>query len=211
MIAPSLRGTADLVKAILLHCAIVRGPLTWGMTATAHAIVLVGFSGSGKSSVGRELAVRTGLPRYDTDEIVRAKFGLPIVEIFSQHGEEAFREAETSALREIPRERAVVVTGGGIVLRDENVAMLRALGTIVHLSADEETLFERISRRSTRPLLRSPNPRETLAELLRVREPLYRSVAAVTIDTSARTHEEVSKAILEQVAAIDERIETTTR
>lgn len=181
------------------------------MTATANAVVLVGFSGSGKSSVGRELATRTGLPRYDTDEMVRARFDLPIAEIFSRHGEEAFREAETVALREIPRERAIVVTGGGIVLRDENVAMLRALGTIVHLSADEETLFARISRRSTRPLLRTANPRQTLAELLRVREPLYRSVAAVTIDTTTRTHGEVATAALEQVAAINERIEPTTR
>src|SRR3712207_6437984 len=103
--------------------------------------------GSGKSSVGRELAKRTDLPRYDTDEMVRARFGLAIPEIFARHGEEQFRAAETEVLRSAPNEPAIVVTGGGVVLRPQNVALLRRLGTIVNLSADEETLFARVSRR----------------------------------------------------------------
>jgi shikimate kinase len=164
------------------------------------AIVLIGFMGAGKSSVGRTLARMTGLPRFDTDEKVAARFGLTISEIFETHGEEKFREAETDALRELSgKGEAIIVTGGGIVLRPGNVELLRALGTIVHLGADEAALFMRISRRSTRPLLRTENPRATMKELLRVRLPLYRSAADIEVDTSALTHDEVAKLILEKI------------
>src|SRR5437588_7925281 len=130
------------------------------MKERGDAIVLIGFMGAGKSSVGRTLARMTGLLRFDTDEMVAARFGLTISEIFETHGEEKFREAETDALRELTgKGEAIIVTGGGIVLRPGNVALLRALGSIVHLWADEATLFKRISRRTTRPLLRTENPR----------------------------------------------------
>ena len=119
------------------------------MKKRGDAIVLIGFMGAGKSSVGRTLARITGLSRFDTDEMVAGRFGLTIPEIFASHGEETFREAETVALRELSKKsQTIVVTGGGIVLRPENVTLLQELGTIVYLSADEETLFARISRRS---------------------------------------------------------------
>ena len=107
-------------------------------------------------------------------------------------------------LRSLPRSAAVVVTGGGIVLRDENVAMLRALGTVVNLTADLETLFERVARRQTRPLLRSDDPRRTLAELMRVREPLYCAAADFEVDTAALTHDEVAAAILSRLESLRE-------
>ncbi len=165
--------------------------------------MLVGFSGSGKSSVGRELEARTGLPRFDIDEMVCALFGRPIAQIFDAHGEEVFREAESAALREIARAPAIVVTGGGIILRNENIEILERLGKIVYLTAEEETLFERVSRRPTRPLLRTADPRRTLAELLRAREPIYRSLAEIEIDTTLLTHGEVADAILRKIQ--DER------
>jgi shikimate kinase len=99
--------------------------------------------------------------------------------------------------------QAIVVTGGGIVLREENVALLRQLGPIVYLGADEETLFARISRRSTRPLLQTENPRATLRELVARRLPLYRSAADVEVDTSRLTHDEVARRILERIEAHD--------
>src|SRR6266850_3346169 len=133
------------------------------MRQRGRAIVLIGFMGAGKSSVGRTLARTTGLPRFDTDEMVAARFGLTISEIFEAHGEEKFREAETDALRELSgKGQAIVVSGGGIVLRAGNVELLRALGIIVHLRADDATLFKRISRRTTRPLLQTENPRATV-------------------------------------------------
>jgi shikimate kinase len=167
------------------------------MKPRGDAIVLIGFMGAGKSSVGRRLAQLTGRPRFDTDEMIQARFGLSVAEIFEKHGEEEFRELETEALRELAGEGpAIIVTGGGMILRAENRMLLRELGTVVYLTADEETLFRRISRRSTRPLLRTENPRATVAELLRIRLPLYREVAEVEIDTTPLSHDEVAEKIL---------------
>jgi shikimate kinase len=91
------------------------------------------------------------------------------------------------------------VTGGGIVLRDENVDLLKQLGTVVWLEAREETLFERASRRGNRPLLKTENPRKTLSEILRARSPLYARVADIRVDTSALNHDEVAAAILSKI------------
>ena len=159
------------------------------------SIVLIGFMGAGKSAVGRELARRAGLPRRDTDEMIRRRFGLTIPQIFEQHGETAFRDAETEVLRNLP-ERAIVVTGGGIVLRDENIRLLRALGRIVWLDADEETLWERASRRQTRPLLQTANPRERFSELFRERQSLYAAAADERVATANRSLAEVAHEIL---------------
>jgi shikimate kinase len=174
------------------------------MKERGNAIVLIGFMGAGKSSVGRTLARMTGLPRFDTDEMVVARFGLTIPKIFETYGEEKFRDAETEALRELAgKGQAILVTGGGIVLREENCALLRELGAIVYLSADEETLFARISRRSTRPLLRTENPRATLKELVASRLPLYRGAADVEVDTSGLSHDEVARRLLKSIEAHD--------
>ena len=167
---------------------------------TSRSIVLIGMMGAGKSSVGRCLQRRTGLARFDTDEIVSSKFGLSIPEIFSTHGERRFREVEAQALVELAAgEATIIVTGGGIVLRQENVDLLKQLGTIVWLDADEETLFERASRRSNRPLLQTEDPRTTFSEMVRARAPLYAKVADIRIDTSALTHDEVADVILRKV------------
>lgn len=156
--------------------------------------------GAGKSSVGRCLQRRTGLARFDIDEVVTAKFALSIPEIFAQHGEEHFREAETQALRELsPTQPTIIVTGGGIVLRDENVDLLKRLGVVVWLEAKEETLFERASRRGNRPLLETENPRARLSELLRTRSPLYAKAADIRVDTTTLTHDQVADLILVEI------------
>ena len=170
------------------------------MKERGDAIVLIGFMGAGKSSVGRTLARMSGLPRFDTDEMVAARFGLTISEIFESQGEEAFRRAEAEALRELAGKRgAIITTGGGILLRPENADLVRQLGTVVHLEADEETLFRRINRRTTRPLLRTENPRATLTELLQLRMPLYQAAADIEVDTSHLTHDQVAKKILNYI------------
>src|ERR1051325_9032003 len=98
------------------------------MKERGNAIVLVGFMGAGKSSVGRTLARTTGLPRFDTDEMIAERLGLTVTEIFAKHGEERFRETETETLRGLTgKQAAIVVTGGGIVLRPENRRLLREL------------------------------------------------------------------------------------
>lgn len=161
--------------------------------------------GAGKSSVGRALERRTGLTCLDTDEMVAARFGMPISEIFEKHGEEKFRDAETQTLRNLAPDRAaIIVTGGGIILRSENVDLLKRLGAIVWLNGDETTLFERASRRNTRPLLQKDDPRAIFSELLRKRAPIYKTAADFEINTSNLTHDQVAETILikmEELAA----------
>jgi shikimate kinase len=166
----------------------------------AKSIVLIGMMGAGKSSVGRCLQRQTGLSGFDTDELTAFKVGLSIPEIFSKFGEEKFREIETQALRELdPAKAVIIVPGGGIVLRGENLDLLKRLGTVVWLEAREETLFERASHRGNRPLLQTENPRATFAELLRTRTPLYAKIADIRIDTSSLNQDDVAEMILNKI------------
>jgi shikimate kinase len=157
--------------------------------------------GAGKSSVGRCLEKRTGLARFDTDEIISSKLTLSIADIFSRYGELRFREIESETLAELePSKQSIVVTGGGILLREGNVDLLKRLGTIVWLDANEATLFERASRKDDRPLLQTADARTTFSDLLRKRLALYEKAADVRVETSAMTHDEVADAILENLA-----------
>jgi shikimate kinase len=156
--------------------------------------------GMGKSVVGKALEQKTGLPRFDTDEIISSKSKMPIKEIFSTHGEEHFRNLETETLRSMSLEEpAIIVTGGGIVLRAENMDLLRQLGTVVWLDADEATLRTRIRGLSDRPLLQTANPRAALSELLAAREPLYRRAADLRVDVSQRNPQQIAELILENI------------
>lgn len=167
----------------------------------AKSIVLVGMMGAGKSSVGRCLQSRTGLARLDTDELVASQFGISIPEIFAKHGEDKFRNVETELLQKLAPDRpAIIVTGGGIVLRSKNVDLLKKLGAVVWLTADKTTLYERASRRNDRPLLQKENPREVFLALLRMREPLYAAAADFRVNSSGKTHDEVAETILSKVA-----------
>jgi shikimate kinase len=166
----------------------------------AKSIVLVGMMGAGKSSVGRCLQRRTGLARLDTDEMLAAEFGMPIAQIFEKHGEEKFRDAETEVLSKLAPDRpAIIVTGGGIVVRHQNVDLLKQLGTVVWLSAGEATLFERASRRNDRPLLQKEDPRAVFSQLFRERESLYAAAADFRVDTSRMSHDEVAERILNKL------------
>jgi shikimate kinase len=166
----------------------------------AKSIVLIGMMGAGKSSVGRSLQRRSGLARLDTDEMLAAEFGMSIAQIFEKHGEERFRDAETEVLRKLAPDRPVIiVTGGGIVVRHQNVDLLKGVGTIVWLAAEEATLFERAARRDHRPLLQNEEPRAIFSKLFREREPLYTAAADIRIDTSPMTHDEVAETILNKM------------
>ena len=165
----------------------------------ADNVVLIGFMGAGKSSIARELTRFTGRRCTDTDHLVVRTEGAPIPEIFARHGEKYFRDRETDTLHSLQSARRLVIaTGGGIVLREENVPLLRALGCVVWLRADEDVLFERVQRTSKRPLLQTADPRATLAELLRQRDPLYAACAHLTVDTTHRSHAEVAEFVVAQ-------------
>jgi shikimate kinase len=155
-------------------------------------IVLIGFMGTGKSEVGQRLASRLDRAFLDTDEQIVAKAGRSIPEIFELEGEVGFRDRETTLLGSLTDlQNAVLATGGGILGRDENVALLRGIGTLVCLSARPEVILERTRPWNSRPLLAgSPDPRATVERLLAERAPRY-ALADVTIDTSERSIDEV--------------------
>lgn len=156
--------------------------------------------GSGKSSVGRLLAQELGCPRFDIDELIAAKLGMPITAIFAKLGEEGFREAESSALEKIEgTQPAVIVTGGGIVLRRENVRRLRELGRVFWLKADLDVLQQRLSRRKNRPLLHTPDPAATIGTLLAQRQKFYKEAAEFTVDTSGLDLQQVARAIRDEL------------
>jgi shikimate kinase len=157
--------------------------------------------GAGKSSVGRTLQRRTGQERFDMDELIAAKAGMSISEIFSEKGEDWFRDLESTVLGELPRDAsAIIVTGGGVVLRPGNVEMLKGLGMVVWLDAEIMTLLQRASKGGHRPLLQTEDPQATLSEMLVTRRPLYASIASLRIDTTHLTHDEVTDRILSEVA-----------
>jgi shikimate kinase len=173
---------------------------------SSESIVLIGMMGAGKSAVGHCLQRRTGFARFDTDEIVSSKLGMPISEIFSKHGENKFREVEKEALKApATRQPVVIVTGGGIVLREENLDLLKRLGVVVWLEADAKTLFKRASQGGNRPLLQRKNPRKAFTKMLQERLPLYAKIADIRVDTSMLTDEEVAVAILSKLGRYDRK------
>jgi shikimate kinase len=170
-------------------------------------VVLIGFMGSGKSSVGRELARRWGFRFLDTDSIIRNQCGRSISEIFSVFGESYFREQESATLTKLLHShRSVIATGGGIVIQPGNAILLGKLGTTVWLKADQATIFERVSRNQNRPLLQTENPEATIARLLAERAPLYESAADLIVDSSGLSHQEVAERVIAGLQSLyDER------
>ena len=179
------------------------------VTGVGKSIVLIGMMGAGKSSVGSCLHSRTRLALLDIDEVVASNFGMSIPEIFAEHGERKFREAETEALHRVrTQEQTIIITGGGIVLRKENIEILRRQGVIVWLDGDEETLFARASRNMNRPLLQTKNPRKSFSKILGARTPLYANIADIRVDTSVLTDEEVAVAILAKLRRMNPKPES---
>jgi shikimate kinase len=153
--------------------------------------------GCGKSSVGREIAKRCRFAFVDTDQLIRRRFNKSIPEIFAQFGEEVFREQEYLSLLELEHAtNMVLATGGGIVVRPQNRPLLKQLGSIVWLTADEQTIWDRVSRNQLRPLLHTADPRETMRRLIEERRPTYAALADVTVDSTGLTHGAVAERVL---------------
>lgn len=161
-------------------------------------ILLIGFMGCGKTSVGKHVAALTGHRFLDTDALVVERSGLSIPEIFKLHGETVFRDWETTVLHELLGICGVVLaTGGGLILREENRLLLQQIGIPVWLDAEDDVLFGRVSRNKKRPLLATENPREAFDRLRRERQPIYQKAAALRVDSSSLTHEEAARKVLE--------------
>ncbi|SDH50825.1 shikimate kinase [Bosea sp. AK1] len=166
----------------------------------ARAIVLVGMMGSGKSSVGRRLAARLGLPFVDADTEIETAAHMTIPEIFAQRGEAEFREGERRVISRVLTTRAplVLATGGGAFMNAETRERVKELGISVWLKAEPDVLMRRVRKRSNRPLLQTADPEATLRRMLAEREPVY-ALADITILSSDEPHEVV---VGETIAAL---------
>lgn len=157
------------------------------MSGEQRNLILCGFMGCGKSSVGWRAARLLEREFCDLDRYIEEKEGLTVSEIFAQYGEGGFREREAQAVREMAaRPGLIIASGGGTVLREENVRILHeGGGIIIFLDAPLAALQERLKNDKRRPLLQVPNRREVIAQLHAEREPLYRAAADVVVDAGA--------------------------
>ena len=147
-------------------------------------LFLVGLPGSGKSTLGRALARRLGKPFLDADAELERRLGVTIPTIFEIEGEAAFRDREEAVIADIvARSGVVLATGGGAVIRAANRERLKANGTVLYLHAEAATLRERTRHSRNRPLLNTADPLARLAELYAQRDPLYREVADVVLES----------------------------
>ncbi|MFN3689558.1 MAG: 3-dehydroquinate synthase [Fimbriimonadales bacterium] len=148
-------------------------------------LYLIGNMGSGKTTLGKQLAESLRLPFYDMDALIEQASGRTIAEIFAQQGEARFRELERELLQEITQQPSgIVATGGGVVLSETNRARMRQSGWMVYLKASPQTLWQRLQHAQNRPLLHTPAPRETLETIVQAREPLYQEADwTVEVDT----------------------------
>jgi len=170
----------------------------------ADNVILVGFMGAGKSSVGRILAARLGRCFVETDEMITAAEGRPIPEIFAEKGEAHFRALEDEVVRLLGLKRGdVIATGGGLPCRDGRLEALRAIGTVVWLSGDFEALYERALRGGDRPML-SGKTREQAEALYEARRPFY-AKADLAVDTTGLNPDQVAA---RAAAALAERLTT---
>ncbi len=165
-------------------------------------IVLVGLMGCGKSTIGKRLAKKIGLPFIDLDTRIEEITNLPVKEIFARHGEAYFRALETETIKQLlDGTQAVIATGGGAFINDEIRSLIKAKSISVWINADLQTLVERVSRRNTRPLLENGNKAEILKDLMEKRYPIYQQ-ADITVLTSQGTHEVVLRSIMEAIARL---------
>jgi shikimate kinase len=164
-------------------------------------IILVGFMGTGKTTVGKALAEALNMPHVDLDEAIVKQEGCAIAELFQRKGEVYFRDVESQLLRKLLETgEQVLTTGGGAVLRPENVAMMLQAGTVIALSATEEELIRRLERDDQRPLL-AGGVAERVRTLLRERKHAY-DFAPIQVDTTGKTVEAIVEEVKRQMVEI---------
>jgi shikimate kinase len=158
------------------------------------AIYLVGFMGSGKTTIGAELANRLQLPVVDTDHYVEQQTGRTIADIFAEEGEETFRLLETTSLTQLPTSDVVITTGGGLFMKKENRHWMKESGMVIYLYCDIAEIWSRLQNDQTRPLLQHQNM-EKAKELYEARQPFYQ-MAHIQIDTTGKSIDEICSEIL---------------
>lgn len=186
----TLAETVDMIDCALLRAALA-----------GRSVVLVGMMGSGKSSVGKRLAARLGLPFVDADTEIETAAGMSIPDIFSQRGESEFRDGERRVIGRLLNTRSplVLATGGGAFMNAETRDRVAQLGISIWLKADPEVLMRRVRKNSKRPLLQTADPEATLRRMLTEREPVY-ALADITVISRDDPHEVV---VEDSLAALD--------
>ena len=155
-------------------------------------LILIGFMGSGKTTIGKALSKRWGFGYIDTDELIEKKEKMSIAEIFETKGEDYFRKRETEALKYLLRSRKnIICTGGGTPLKDENMRLLRKLGYVVYLKASPKTVLERLKDDTSRPLLQKPDKEKAVRELMEERRGKYQRQAYITVITDGKRVDEI--------------------
>lgn len=165
-------------------------------------IILIGYMGCGKTTVGKSIAEATKYTFVDTDEMIVAQQGRSISDIFAQDGEPVFRDMETALLVKMLTEKndtRVISTGGGMPVQKENRQLLRQLGIVVYLRVKPETVYERIKGDTTRPLLQCENPIERIREMIKSRGPAYEETAELVIDVDNLTQREAAEQIIRKM------------
>ncbi|WP_294269918.1 shikimate kinase [Propionivibrio sp.] len=163
-------------------------------------VYLVGLMGAGKTTIGRSLARQLDLEFIDTDREIEARTGVSIPTVFEIEGEDGFRKREAQVIADLSRlSGRVVATGGGVVLRAENRANLRASGFVVYLNVPPYTLWERTRHDRNRPLLQVDDPLLKLKELYSQRDPLYREVADLVVDGSRNNAQGILQLLIQEV------------
>jgi shikimate kinase len=162
-------------------------------------IVLTGFMGTGKTKVGKELSRILNMKLIDVDTEIEKAEKMTIDEIFKRFGESRFREIETEMVKKLSGyKNSIISTGGGVVLRQENVDVLKKNGIIICLMAKPETILKRTCNNNDRPLLQVENPIEKIKELLNFRKPFYEK-ADIIIDTEDKTPLHIAEEIIERI------------
>ncbi len=173
-------------------------PIVMDSARQVRNIALVGFMGTGKSSVGRLVADLIHFTFLDTDDVIVARSGKKISEIFEQQGEPAFREWERQIVAELTRRsKTVIATGGGLPANESNLASLKTHALVVCLWASPEKIYQRVKDHDHRPLLKEGEPLERIRELLATRAPYYRQ-ADVLVNTEMRSLREVAQQVIHQ-------------
>lgn len=173
----------------------------------ARSVVLVGLMGAGKTTIGRRLASRLGMPFRDADAEIETAAGMPISDYFATYGEGAFREGERRVIdRLLAGAPLVLATGGGAYMNPATRGRVAEVGVAVWLRADHETLMRRVRRRSHRPLLQNPDPDGTMQRLMEERYPVY-GLAPVIVDTHDAPLDQVVGCVVESLHAFVEREE----
>lgn len=166
-------------------------------------VILIGFMGSGKSTVGRMLARRLRFHFVDTDRLIEERSRMTIKDMFARYGEAYFRERETATLESLSGiRRHVLATGGGIITQPCNAPLLRALGWVIQLTADPDELYARVAKSTDRPLLQTENPRERIQALVEERRPMYAAAAHFTVNSTGLPRERVVDMIVEEAREV---------